>query len=74
MPVQSYLDAALDKAFETKPLAEILAASPAALAGVSDKDAELLKAAFGITSIKDLATNKFFLTAQALNNLAAVKK
>ena len=74
MPVQTYLEAALDKAFENKPLADILAASPSALAGVSDKDAEYLKAAFGIASIKDLATNKFFLTAQALNNLAAAKK
>ncbi|MFN3430635.1 MAG: hypothetical protein ACK46X_11855 [Candidatus Sericytochromatia bacterium] len=74
MPVQSYLETALDKAYETKPLTEILAASPAALAGVSDKDAELLKQAFGIKSIQDMATNKFFLTAQALVNLAAVKK
>lgn len=74
MPVQTYLETALDKAYENKTLGEILAASPAALAGVSDKDAELLKQAFGIASIKDLATNKFFLTAQALANLASVKK
>ncbi len=74
MPVQTYLETALDKAYENKSLSEILAASPAALAGVSEKDAELLKQAFGIASIKDMATNKFFLTAQALANLAAVKK
>lgn len=74
MPVQTYLEKALDKAYETKPLKEILAASPAALAGVSDKDAELLQQAFGIKTIQDLATNKFFVTAQALVNLAAVKK
>ena len=74
MPVQTYLEAALDKAYEAKPLADILNASPSALAGVSDNDAKLLDQAFGIKTIKDMATNKFFMTAQALNNLAAVKK
>lgn len=73
MPVQTYLEAALDKAYEKKSLTEILAASPAALAGVSEKDAELLNAAFGIKTIKDLATNKYFMAAQALNNLASIK-
>ena len=70
MAVSVDLDKALDKAYEGKPLKEILDASPAALAGVSDADAEHLKAAFNITTIKDLGTNKFFLWAQAIAKLA----
>lgn len=38
----------LDKSYEDKGLDEILAASPAALAGVTDNDAPLLQEAFGI--------------------------
>ena len=34
-------------------------------------DAELLAKAFNIKSIRDLGTNKFFLTAQAIAALAA---
>lgn len=74
MPTNECLAPALDKAFENKPLSEILAASPSALEGVSDKDAELLSQAFQIKTIKDMANNKFFLTAQALANLAAIQK
>lgn len=33
-------------------------------------DAEHLKAAFNIVSIRDLGTNKYFLWAQALTRLA----
>ena len=39
-------------------------------ARVSDGDAEHLRAAFGITTIKDLGTNKYFLWAQAIARLA----
>jgi hypothetical protein len=60
----------LDKAYETKPLEELADAPVAALQGVSDGDAEKLKAAFGIVTIKDLGTNKFFLWAQAIARLA----
>jgi len=41
-----------------------------ALHGVSDGDAEHLKAAFNIKTVKDLGTNKFFLWAQAVSELA----
>jgi len=37
---------------------------------VSDSDAEHLKAAFGIDTIGDLGTNKFFLWAQSIATLA----
>jgi hypothetical protein len=60
----------LDKAYETKSVEELAAAPVAALQGVSDGDAEKLKAAFGIVTIKDLGTNKFFLWAQAIAKLA----
>lgn len=68
------LEHVLDKAHEKKPLKEVAELSPAALQGVSEKDAEALKAAFGIKSIRDLATNKFILWAQAINTLAAAEK
>jgi len=68
------LEHVLDKAHEKKSLKELVELSPAALQGVSDKDAEALKSAFGIKSIRDLATNKFVLWAQALNTLAAAEK
>lgn len=60
----------LDKAYEGKPVEELAAAPVAALQGVSDGDAEHLKAAFNIVTIKDLGTNKFFLWAQAIAKLA----
>jgi hypothetical protein len=60
----------LDKAYEGKPLDELADAPVAALQGVSDSDAEHLKAAFNIVTIRDLGTNKYFLWAQALTRLA----
>jgi hypothetical protein len=40
-------------------LKEILDASPAALAGVTEKDAELLAEAFNIKTVRQLRANKF---------------
>ena len=51
MAVSVDLAKSLDKAYEDKGLKEILDASPAALAGVTDKDAELLAEAFGIKTV-----------------------
>jgi antitoxin component HigA of HigAB toxin-antitoxin module len=59
----------LDKAYEGKEFSELATAPVAALQGVSDGDAQHLKDAFGITTIRDLATNKFVLWAQAINVL-----
>jgi hypothetical protein len=61
----------LDKAYEGKSLKEILDASPAALAGVSDGDAKLLEEAFSIKTVRQLGENKFFTVAAAL---AAIEK
>lgn len=65
------INKAVDKAFESKSLKEIADAPVDALEGVSAGDAELLAKAFNIKSIRDLGTNKYFLTAQAITALAA---
>ena len=66
MAVSVVLDKALDKAYEGKSLSEILDAPVAALAGVSDGDAEHLSAAFGIKTVRDLGSNKYFAVAGVL--------
>ncbi|MGN6608224.1 MAG: hypothetical protein ACTHMS_14575 [Jatrophihabitans sp.] len=65
MPVSIDLDKALDKAWEDKSLAEILAAPPSALAGLTEKHDEIL-AGLGIKTIADLGSNKYFALAGAL--------
>ncbi|MEU9632622.1 hypothetical protein AB0D89_38455 [Streptomyces luteogriseus] len=67
------LDKVLDKAWADKPLAEILAAPVSALKGVSDRDGELLKQAFDVTTVADLAELKYVRWAQALAALDAAK-
>jgi hypothetical protein len=64
------INKAVDKAYETKSLKEIAAAPVDALEGVTPSDAELLMKAFGIKTIHDLGTNKYFLVAQAIATLA----
>ena len=66
MAVSVDLAKSLDKAYEEKSLKEILDASPAALAGVTDQDAELLQQAFNIKTVRKLGSNKFFAVALAL--------
>jgi len=70
MAVTADLDKVLDKAYEGKSLTELIDAPVAALAGVSDGDAELLKQAFNIKTVGDLGRNKYFRTAAALVDLA----
>lgn len=64
------LSSKFDKAYEDKSIEELASAPVAALQGVSDADAEKLEAAFGIKTVKDLGTNKYFLWAQAVAKLA----
>ncbi len=64
------INKAVDKAFETKSLKEIADAPLDALEGVSAGDAEMLAKAFNIKTVRDLGTNKYFLTAQAIVALA----
>jgi hypothetical protein len=60
----------LDRAYEDKDFAELAQAPVSALQGVSESDAAHLKEAFGIDTIRELATNKFVLWAQAINVLS----
>ncbi|MDQ2756004.1 MAG: hypothetical protein M3Y71_05505 [Actinomycetota bacterium] len=59
-----------DKAFQTASVSELADAPVDALLGVSPGDAEHLKAAFNIKTVRDLGTNKYFLWAQAVAKLA----
>jgi len=64
------IDTKLDKQYEDTPLKELADAPVAALQGLSEDDAEKLKSALGIKTIKDLGTNKYFLWAQAIAKLS----
>lgn len=66
MSVSLNLAKALDKAYEDKSLKEILDASPAALAGVSNRDADALAQAFNIKTVRQLGENKYFAVAHAM--------
>lgn len=59
-----------DKAFESRSVDDLADAPVTALHGVSDSDAEHLRAAFGIETVRDLGTNKYFRWAQAVAALA----
>jgi len=59
------LSKGLDKAYEDKSLAEILAAPPSALAGLTEKHDAILSE-MGIKTIKDLGSNKYFAFAGVL--------
>ncbi|MRH86907.1 hypothetical protein GFY24_05400 [Nocardia sp. SYP-A9097] len=65
------LDKALDKAYESKSVKEILSAPPSALAGLTEKHDTQLLAALGIKTIADLGNNKYFQLAATLMELAA---
>ncbi|MEU7850327.1 hypothetical protein AB0B74_26405 [Micromonospora parva] len=66
MPVTADFTKLVDKAYQDKSLTELVDAPVAALAGVSDGDAKLLKEAFNITTVGDLGRNPYFRTASAL--------
>jgi hypothetical protein len=71
MAISVNLDKILMKEWEGKSLDELVKAPVTALAGVSEGDAEHLKAAFNIKTIADLAKNKQFKAAQLIAELAA---
>lgn len=68
------INIALDKAYEGKSFKELVGAPVAALAGISDKDAELLKSAFGVKTVGDLAKLKYVAWAQAIVTLAETEE
>ncbi len=63
----------VDKAWEDKSAAEILAAPPSALEGLTEKHDEVLKG-LGIKSVSDLGTWKYAQRASALVALADLDK
>ncbi|MFB9908862.1 hypothetical protein [Allokutzneria oryzae] len=69
MAVSVDLAKQLDKAYEELTVAEVLDAPVAALAGVSEGDAEKLAAAFGVKTVRDLGSNKYFRLAATLVEL-----
>ena len=71
MSVSADLSKYLDKSYEDKTLAEVLAAPVSALAGVTDADGELLQQAFNIKTVADLGKNKYFAWAQAMVALSS---
>ena len=62
----------LDKEFEAKDIVGLADKPVHAIQGVSEGDAELLKEAFNIKTIKDLATNKYVSITETVVSLAAL--
>jgi len=60
----------VDKKYEKMPLKELVKAPVDAIQGVSEGDAELLKKAFNVKTIGDLAKLKYVKWAQAICTLA----
>jgi hypothetical protein len=65
-------DELIDQEFETKGIIELADQPVYAIKGVSKEDANLLKEAFNIKTIKDLALNKYVIIAEMTVNLAAL--
>lgn len=74
MPVSADLDKLLDKDYEDTDLKGLLNAPVAAIAGVSDADADALHRAFGIKTVGDLGHNKYFRAAEAIVCLAEASR
>lgn len=66
--------AILDKQFESKEYEDLAEKPVSAIQGVSGGDAALLKKAFGIDTIKELAENKYVAIAQTTVSLASLVK
>ena len=60
----------LDKQYENMPLKELKNAPVSAIQGISESDADLLKQAFNVKTIYDLAKLKYVKWAQAICVLA----
>ena len=74
MAVNESVEHILDKEWESKPLSEVVAASPAVLQGVTDERAEKIAEALGAKTVGELASNKYVRWAQALATLADYEK
>jgi hypothetical protein len=68
------INIALMKEYEGKSLKELVNAPVTSIAGVTESDAEHLNAAFNVKTVKDLATLKYALWAQAIVTLAEAEE
>ena len=64
----------LDKEFESTEFEELRKKPASAISGISEGDAGLLKKAFGINTIQELAENKYVTIAQLVTTLASLAK
>lgn len=64
---------AVDKAYEGKRLKELANAPVVALQGISEGDAEHLKKAFNVNTVRDLTNLKYVRWAQAIAALAEME-
>ncbi|GBU26999.1 hypothetical protein R84B8_00519 [Treponema sp. R8-4-B8] len=64
------IDKIVDKKYEKMTFKEIAAAPVDALSGISEGDADLLKKAFKVKTVSDLAKLKYVKWAQAICTLA----
>jgi hypothetical protein len=62
----------LDKEFESKEFEDLTEKPVSAISGVSEGDTVLLKKAFGIDNIRELAENKYVTIAQTTVMLASL--
>lgn len=62
----------LDKAFESTEYENLRTKPVSAISGISEKDAALLKKAFGIDNIEELAENKYVAIAQTTVAMASM--
>jgi hypothetical protein len=62
----------LDREFESEEYEKLAEKPVSAISGVSEEDAILLKTAFGIDTIRELAENKYIAIAQATISLASL--
>ena len=70
MAVSLDLGSVLDQAYEDKSLKEILAAPPSALAGLTERHNQMLSEVFGIQTVAEMGSNKYFAVAGVLVALA----
>lgn len=56
----------VDKVWENKSLQEVRAAAVSALQGISERGEEVLKSVLKVSSVEDLANNKYVVNAQQI--------
>lgn len=74
MPVSADLNKLLDKKYENTDLKKLPGAPVAAIAGVTDADAEMLNKSLGIKTISDMAHHRCVRAARAICELVDESK